>query len=104
MSTVIVKRSPRVPGPEAPQGQIELAEPPVLGEPPTADFSSALVYLPMALGVGAMGMMFTIGSRSPSTSVRAHRCGMRRRISFGAASLPEERAAWYRARRHRIPR
>ncbi|MFD7917716.1 type VII secretion protein EccCa [Streptomyces sp. NPDC059740] len=67
MSTVVVKRSPRVPGPEAPEGQVELAEPPALGEPATADFTSALVYLPMLLGVGAMAMMFTLGARSPTT-------------------------------------
>ncbi|MFJ5288150.1 type VII secretion protein EccCa [Streptomyces sp. NPDC088348] len=67
MSTVVVKRSPRVSGPEAPEGQIELAEPPALGEPVTADFTSALVYLPMLLGVGAMAMMFTMGSSSPTT-------------------------------------
>ncbi|MFE3884913.1 type VII secretion protein EccCa [Streptomyces lydicus] len=67
MSTVVVNRSPRVPGPEAPEGQIELAEPPALGEPATADFSSVLVYLPMLLGVGAMAMMFTLGAKSPTT-------------------------------------
>ncbi|MFH8982040.1 type VII secretion protein EccC [Streptomyces varsoviensis] len=67
MSTVVVKRSPRVSGPEAPEQQVELAEPPALGEPVTADFTSALVYLPMLLGVGAMAMMFTLGASSPTT-------------------------------------
>ncbi|MEU2779426.1 hypothetical protein ABZ646_42960 [Streptomyces sp. NPDC007162] len=76
MSTVVVKRSPRAPGPEAPEGRIELAEPPVLGEPATADFSSVLVYLPMALGVGAMTMMFTVGARSPSTYMMSGMMGV----------------------------
>ncbi len=48
-----------------PEGQIELAEPPVLGEPAAADFGSALMYLPMGLGTAAMGLMFTIGNSNP---------------------------------------
>ncbi|MFJ9409129.1 type VII secretion protein EccCa [Streptomyces sp. NPDC101393] len=67
MSTVVVKRPPRVSGPEAPEGQVELAEPPALGEPASVDFTSALIYLPMLLGVGAMAMMFTMGASSPTT-------------------------------------
>ena len=86
MSTVVVKRSPRVPGPEAPEGRIELAEPPVLGEPATADFSSAFVYLPMALGVGAMVMMFTVGARSPSTYMMSGMMGVAM-MSMGLGQL-----------------
>ncbi|MFG2828512.1 type VII secretion protein EccCa [Streptomyces sp. NPDC048434] len=76
MSTVVVNRQARVPGPEAPEGRIELAEPPVLGEPATADFSSAMVYLPMGLGVGAMVMMFTVGAGSPSTYMMSGMMGV----------------------------
>ncbi|WP_405746006.1 type VII secretion protein EccCa [Streptomyces sp. NBC_01525] len=60
MSTVVAKRPPRAEGPPPPEGQIELAEPPVLGEPARTDFSSALMYLPMALGTGAMALMFSM--------------------------------------------
>ncbi|AEW92814.1 cell division protein FtsK/SpoIIIE [Streptantibioticus cattleyicolor NRRL 8057 = DSM 46488] len=83
---MVVKRSPRVPGPEAEEGQIELAEPPVLGEPATADFTSAFVYLPMALGVGAMVMMFTVGARSPSTYMMSGMMGVAM-MSMGLGQL-----------------
>ncbi|MGW3121602.1 type VII secretion protein EccCa [Streptomyces sp. NPDC001107] len=62
MSTVVAKRSPRAEGPPMPEGQVELAEPPVLGEPATADFGSVMTYLPMGLGAGAMVLMYSIGS------------------------------------------
>ncbi|WP_405867379.1 type VII secretion protein EccCa [Streptomyces sp. NBC_01515] len=62
MSTVVAKRSPRAEGPPMPEGQVELAEPPVLGEPATADFSSVMMYLPMGLGAGAMVLMYSVGS------------------------------------------
>ncbi|MFF8880683.1 type VII secretion protein EccCa [Streptomyces flaveolus] len=61
MNTVVVKRPPRVSGPEAPEGRIELAEPPVLGEPTSADLGSVMVVLPMGIGFGAMALMFTVG-------------------------------------------
>ncbi|WP_199848055.1 type VII secretion protein EccCa [Streptomyces dysideae] len=67
MSTVIAKRSPRAEGPAMPEGQVELAEPPVLGEPASADFSSALMYLPMGLGTAAMALMFSVGNANPMT-------------------------------------
>ncbi|MFF4490854.1 type VII secretion protein EccCa [Streptomyces sp. NPDC001544] len=86
MSTVVVKRSPRVPGPEAPEDQIELAEPPILPEPPTADLSSALVFLPMLLGVGAMVMMFTLGARSTTTYMMSGMMGVAM-ISMGLGQL-----------------
>jgi S-DNA-T family DNA segregation ATPase FtsK/SpoIIIE len=86
MSTVVVKRSPRASGPKAPQGQIELAEPPALGEPATADFASALVYLPMALGLGAMVMMFTVGGRSPYTFMMSGMMGTAM-LSMGLSQL-----------------
>ncbi|MEV5174308.1 hypothetical protein AB0L10_25265 [Streptomyces flaveolus] len=67
MSTVVAKRSARVEGPEMPEGQVELAEPPVLGEPATADFGSALMYLPMGLGAGTMVLMFSMRGSGPTT-------------------------------------
>ncbi|MET7385898.1 type VII secretion protein EccCa [Streptomyces sp. NPDC005529] len=66
MSTVVAKRSPRAEGPPMPEGQVELAEPPVLGEPATADFGSVMMYLPMGLGAGAMVLMFSVGSGGTS--------------------------------------
>ncbi|MEU2424750.1 type VII secretion protein EccCa [Streptomyces sp. NPDC007851] len=66
MSTVVAKRSPRAEGPPMPEGQVELAEPPVLGEPATADFGSVLTYLPMGLGAGAMVLMYSVGSGGTS--------------------------------------
>lgn len=101
MSTVVVKRSARVPGPEAPEGQIELAEPPVLGEPATADFSSVMMYLPMALGSGAMVMMFTVGARSPSTYMMSGMMGVAM-MSMGLGQLGRRGAE--RKRRMRAER
>jgi S-DNA-T family DNA segregation ATPase FtsK/SpoIIIE len=63
MSTVTVKRGPRLAGPEAPEGQEELQEPPVMPEPATRDYSSVLMFVPMALGPIAMILVFSsIGS------------------------------------------
>ncbi|NEC91071.1 hypothetical protein [Streptomyces sp. SID12501] len=76
MSTVIVKRAPRVHGPQEPSEQIELAEPPVLAEPATADFSSVLVFLPMALGTVAMIMMFSLRDGSPTTCLMSGMMGI----------------------------
>ncbi|WP_329457196.1 type VII secretion protein EccCa [Streptomyces sp. NBC_01497] len=67
MSTVVAKRSPRAEAPRLPEGQVELAEPPVLGEPATADFGSTLMYLPMGLGAGAMVLMFSMRGGGPTT-------------------------------------
>ncbi|MEU8718391.1 type VII secretion protein EccCa [Streptomyces sp. NPDC048663] len=86
MSTVVVKRSPRMPGPEAPEDQIELAEPPILPEPPTADLGSVMVFLPMLLGVGAMVMMFSLGARSTTTYMMSGMMGVAM-ISMGLGQL-----------------
>jgi len=67
MTTVIVKRTPRASGPPMPEGSIELAQPPVLGEPGTLDVGAMVGMLPMALGVGAMAMMFSVGNGSSSS-------------------------------------
>ncbi|MYR84455.1 hypothetical protein GTY41_05695, partial [Streptomyces sp. SID685] len=76
MSTVVAKRSPRAEGPQLPEGQVELAEPPVLGEPASADFGSALMYLPMALGSGAMVLMFSMRSAGPTTYMMSGMMGV----------------------------
>jgi S-DNA-T family DNA segregation ATPase FtsK/SpoIIIE len=67
MSGVVVKRTSRATGPAMPEGRIELAEPPVLGEPATADLGSAITYLPMALGTATMALMFSAGSAGPTS-------------------------------------
>ena len=67
MGTIIVKRPPRAAGPSAPDGQVELAEPPVLGEPATADFGSVMGMMPMALGMGTMALMFSAANGSAGT-------------------------------------
>jgi S-DNA-T family DNA segregation ATPase FtsK/SpoIIIE len=59
-----------------PEGQIELAEPPVLGEPAGADFGSALMYLPMGLGTGAMVLMFSMRSAGPTTYMMSGMMGV----------------------------
>ncbi|CAG6395299.1 type VII secretion protein EccCa [Streptomyces cocklensis] len=59
-----------------PEGQVELAEPPVLGEPAGADFGSVMMYLPMGLGTGAMVMMFSVGNAGPSTYLMSGMMGI----------------------------
>nr|WP_305785772.1 type VII secretion protein EccCa [Actinoplanes lichenis] len=65
MSTVTVKRPPRAAGPEAPEGQIELQEPPLMAEEAPLDFRSFAMIVPMGLGMGAMMAMFGLYSRAP---------------------------------------
>ena len=60
MSTVIHKRGTRAKAPPLPDGRMELAQPPVMPEPATLDAGSAMRIMPMALGGGAMAMMFTL--------------------------------------------
>ena len=76
MSIVIVKRSQRVAGPALPTGEVKLAEPPVLGEPASLDFGSAMVYLPMGLGSAAMVMMFSIAGSSPTVYMMSGMMGV----------------------------
>jgi DNA segregation ATPase FtsK/SpoIIIE, S-DNA-T family len=67
MTTVTAKRAPRMAGPPMPEGRIELAQPPVLGESSSLDVGAMVGMLPMALGVGAMAMMFSVGNGSSSS-------------------------------------
>ncbi|MFI9380114.1 type VII secretion protein EccCa [Kutzneria sp. NPDC052558] len=76
MGIVIVKRSQRVAGPALPTGEVELAEPPVIGEPAGLDFGSVLTYLPMGLGAGAMAMMFSSGGGSPMSFMSSGMMGV----------------------------
>ncbi|MGC4901974.1 type VII secretion protein EccCa [Micromonospora echinospora] len=65
MSTVTVKRPPRATGPEAPEGSIELQEPPLMAEEAPLDFRSFAMVVPMGLGMGAMLAMFGLYNRAP---------------------------------------
>ena len=49
MSTLIVKRNARARGPQPPEGRVELAQPPVMPEAASADLSSSMNFLPMAM-------------------------------------------------------
>lgn len=70
MSTILVRRPARRPGPEAPDGELALQEPPALPENET-NISGVFMYLPMAMSSLAMLMMFirpgtgTMGSAMP---------------------------------------
>lgn len=59
-----------------PEGEVELAEPPVLGEPADSNSSSVLMYLPMGLGVGAMVLMFSVRTAGPSTYMMSGMMGV----------------------------
>nr|WP_051800037.1 type VII secretion protein EccCa [Catenuloplanes japonicus] len=65
MSTVTVKRPPRADPPEAPDGQVELQEPPLMAEEAPLDFRSFVMIVPMGLGMGAMMAMFGLYNRAP---------------------------------------
>ncbi|MEV7626852.1 type VII secretion protein EccCa [Actinoplanes sp. NPDC089786] len=69
MSTVTVKRPPRLEGPPLPTGDVELQEPPVMAEPAPPDIRAFLMAVPMALGMGGMMLMFGMFSRSPAMYV-----------------------------------
>ncbi|BCJ35639.1 type VII secretion protein EccC [Actinocatenispora thailandica] len=65
MRTVTVKRPPRAAGPEAPEGQIELQEPPLMAEEAQLDFRSFAMIVPMGLSTGGLMVMFGMSMRSP---------------------------------------
>lgn len=62
MSVTLFRRPPRQKPPEMPSGELSLQEPPVLSESVSGGFGGMLMYLPMALGSGAMMLMF-MGNR-----------------------------------------
>ena len=86
MSTVIVKRVPRVQGPALPEGRLELAHPPVMPEPAPMDTSSMVSILPMALGMGGMGLMFSLANGSPTTYLMSGMMGGSM-VAMGAGQL-----------------
>ena len=101
MSVVIVKRAQRAAGPTLPAGEVELAEPPVLGEPAGLDFGSALVYLPMGLGGAAMVMMYSVSGGSPTIYLMSGLMG----VSMISMSLTQlGRSAMDRKRKMRAER
>ena len=101
MSTQIVKRAPRISGPPVPEGSVELAEPPVLGEPATADLGSMVGMLPMALGMGTMAMMFSVANGSPTTYMMSGMMGTSM-VTMGFGQL--NRGGMDRKRRMRAER
>ncbi|MEV7320200.1 type VII secretion protein EccCa [Streptomyces sp. NPDC093970] len=86
MSTVVVRRPPRIAGPAAPEGQVELAEPPVLSEAPRAEFSSLMTYLPMGVGGGAMAMMYVMPGGSGASMMMGGLMGVSM-MSMGMGNL-----------------
>jgi S-DNA-T family DNA segregation ATPase FtsK/SpoIIIE len=58
MSTVVAKRPERRRPPQLPRGEILLESPPEIPEIISGGFSQMLMYLPMAAGGAAMGLMF----------------------------------------------
>jgi S-DNA-T family DNA segregation ATPase FtsK/SpoIIIE len=101
MGTIIVKRAPRASGPEQPEGEVELAEPPVLGEPATLDFGSLMGMMPMVLGGGAMALMFSAANGSPSTYLMS---GMMGASMMGMSAGQLGRSGSERRRRMRAER
>jgi DNA segregation ATPase FtsK/SpoIIIE, S-DNA-T family len=71
----VFERPPRRPGPELPHGEIMIEAPPMLPEPNNSA-SQALMYLPMALGTGAMALMWTSAASGPSTYLISGLYGM----------------------------
>src|SRR5689334_19047496 len=58
MGASVFRRPARRPGPELPRGEIVLESPPELPETTGAGWRSAVIYLPMLAGGGAMAFMF----------------------------------------------
>ena len=97
MSTVTVRRPPRVAGPTMPEGQIELQEPPVLAEPAAQDVMSVAMYLPMGLGGMVMLLAFSgVGGASPMSYIMGAGMGIAM-ISMGIGQVG--RAAMERKRK-----
>jgi len=58
VATMVFRRPARQAAPEMPSGEVSLQEPPVLPEAPTGNLGVLLTYLPMALGSGALVLLF----------------------------------------------
>src|SRR6476660_9617477 len=61
MGTFVVKRSPRRPGPELPDGEVVLDAPPTLPTAGGMAWSQVVMMVPMLAGSVAMALMFTNG-------------------------------------------
>jgi len=101
MGAVIIRRGPRAAGPELPSGQVELAEPPILSDSGGGDTSSAIGFLPMILGAGAMSLLFTVSKGSPETYLLSGMMGTSM-IGMGASQLG--RSGMERTRKTRAER
>jgi DNA segregation ATPase FtsK/SpoIIIE, S-DNA-T family len=101
VGTTIFRRRPRGEGPPMPSGQLELAEPPVLSEPSSADMSSMAGFLPMGLGVGMMVLMFSVAKGSTDTYLMSGMMGTSM-VGMGAGQLG--RQGHERTRRTRAER
>jgi S-DNA-T family DNA segregation ATPase FtsK/SpoIIIE len=55
---MVFRRPARQAAPEMPSGEVSLQEPPVLPEAPTGNLGVLLTYLPMAIGSGALVLLF----------------------------------------------
>ncbi|GAA1027975.1 MULTISPECIES: type VII secretion protein EccCa [Amycolatopsis] len=69
MSTIVISRMPRQPGPPMPEGQLELQEPPVLADAGSMGLTQAMTVLPMVLMGGAMALMYTGSGGGPSSFI-----------------------------------
>jgi S-DNA-T family DNA segregation ATPase FtsK/SpoIIIE len=76
MSTVTFKRPQRLSGPELPEGQVQLEEPPVMAEHSGRDLNSTMMFLPMGIGAVAMVLMFTMSGGSPMMFVMGGAMGV----------------------------
>ncbi|HZE38064.1 MAG TPA: type VII secretion protein EccCa [Stackebrandtia sp.] len=83
MGLVMVKKRPRRPAPELPDGDIQVESPPELPAPGGRNWSQMLMVLPMLAGSGAMMLMMMGSTSSPGgMPLRAATGGM-----FGVSML-----------------
>ncbi|GIG65063.1 type VII secretion protein EccCa [Phytomonospora endophytica] len=61
MGLVVIKRRPRRPAPDLPEGDLVLESPPELPEPGGKQWGQMVMMVPMLAGSGAMMLMFTGG-------------------------------------------
>ncbi|MFB9238516.1 type VII secretion protein EccCa [Plantactinospora siamensis] len=85
MSTIVVRRPPRQPGPELPTGELAVAAPPEIPEVAGGRWQQAMMVLPMVGGSVAMAMMFGRGGGAYSYLVGA---------MFGVSSLAMLVTSW----------
>src|SRR4051812_25309194 len=65
VSTVVVRRPPRMPAPELPSGEVVLDAPPEIPRAGGRQWTQMLMSVPMMAGSGAMALMFTGGASGP---------------------------------------